>query len=345
MRQVEASGVRWLGVTTALVMALGTLVVVACLSKTAGGSNDGGHHLPDGATPDGAALDGTVDAATDAAPVPPDGFFSLPDSSADAFVHPGGGFGPAQVFDYLAIPTSTHSLSLFAAIVNPEIEQSIANGSLLMVIEFLDLDDQTGVIDDPDVTLVIYRAVDADFDPSNNFSGSGHFLVDLSNAVVVPNVSIAAGSLVVPAGTFPVLAMDVAGFGEMAITDPEMTITIHDDLAGMSDGFLEGAVLARSLDLIPNGTILGNPNGTILDMLVTSIFEMQPDVDIDLDGHLETYEDTTPASPAFDEIISICHDLYGDIETPGCSQHGWMWDAFSAAVEFTTVPCVIDGTF
>lgn len=345
MRREAASGVRWLGGTMVLAIALGALVVVACLSKTAGGSDAGNHNFPDGATPDGALIDGGVDAVVDAAPVPPDGYFSLPDSGADAFVHPGGGFGPAQVFDYLAIPTSPHSLSLFATIVNPEIEQSIANGNLLIVVELLDLDDQTGVIDDPDVTLVIYSAEDADWDPSNNFTGSGHFLVDMSNAVVVPNVSITNGVLVVPAGTFPVLTMDMAGFGEMALSDPEMTITIEDDLAGMSNGFMEGAVLARSLDLIPNVTILGNPNGTILDMLVTSIFEMQPDVDIDLDGHLETYEDRTPASPAIDEIISICHDLYGDIETPGCSQHGWMWDAFSAAVEFTAVPCIIDGSF
>jgi len=322
-------------------------VVVACLSKTTGGDPDAGHQLPDAAGVDGSTVDGAVDsdAGLDARPVPPDTLFSLPDSSADAFVHPTSGWGPAQVVDTLVIPASAHSISLFAAIVNPEIEASIANGSLLLVIEFLDLDDQSGVIDDPDVTLVIYYAQDADWDPSNNFTGFGHFLVDLENAVVIPNVAIVGGQISVPAGTFPLLAIDIAGFGLMALTDPALDLTVQDDLAGLTDGFVEGAVLGRSLDAIPNQTTIGNPNGSILDMLVTSIFEMQPDVDIDGDGHLESYEDTTPLSPAIDEVISICHDLYGDLEYAGCAQHAWMWDGFSAAVELTAVPCVIDGSF
>ena len=296
--------------------------------------------LTDGALPDGAVVN---DAQADAWVRPPGDAFVLPENPYDAFVHPAQPFGPAMVLNTLSIQSAAGGLGPFAGVVNPEIQTALDQGNLLLVVEFLDLASTSGVIDDPDVTLVLYRAADADADPSNNFDGSGQFFVDIDTATVIAGASVSNGAVLVPAGTFQYLGVDVPGLGELVIMDPELSFTVGTNFSGLSDGEITGGVPSRSLDVLPNETGFGNPNGTVLDLLAASIFGVQPDVDIDGDGQLETYEDQSPNSPSLDESISICYDYFGVFDDDGCPQYPEIWDGYSVGLDFTAVPATIAG--
>lgn len=290
-----------------------------------------------------------VDAATipDAWVRPPGDAFVLPDEP-DAFVHPGGpSFGPAMVVSNLAMGGGMVGLGPFATVVNSDLSDAVAEGRLLMLIEFLDLDDATGIINDPDVTLVIYRAADYDYPayPANNFTGSGQFWVELTTATVVPNVAIVDGQMLVPAGTFQYLSVDIPNMGDLMIFEPELQFTVQNDLAGLTAGHIDGAVPGRTLDILPNETGIGNEEGSLLDMLVTSVFELQPDVDVDGDGQFEQFFDNSPSRPGWDELISLCVDYFGQFDDDNCPQRPEIWDGYSISLGFTAVPAEIMGTF
>jgi hypothetical protein len=231
-------------------------------------------------------------------------------------------------------------------VVNSDLSDAVAEGRLLMVIEFLDLDDATGIIEDSDVTLVIYRATDYDYPPypTNNFSGYGQFLVEMSTATVVPNVAIVNGQMLVPAGTFLYLSVAIPGMGDLMIFEPELQFTVQDDFSGLTAGHIDGAVPGRTLDILPNETGVGNENGSLLDMLVTSVFELQPNVDIDGDGQLEQFSDNSPNHPGWDEFISLCVDYFGQFDDDNCPQRPEIWDGYSISLGFTAVPAEIMGS-
>jgi hypothetical protein len=322
----------------------------ACDNDTGVGSGvdaSGNHNNPhaDASLIDAALTDATAqnDAQMDAFVRPPGDAYVLPENSHDAFVHPANPFGPAMVLDTLEIQNAADGLGPFAGVVNPDIQDGLDLGALLIVIEFLDLSSTTGVINDPDVTLVMYSASDTDADPSNNFSGTGQLTVDVDTATVITGVSITNGAVMVPAGSFQYLAMNMPGLGELVIMDPELSFQVSDDFAAVTDGEILGAVPSRTLDLLSNQTTIGNPAGTVLDLLAASIFNLQPNVDVDGDGQLEIFEDQSPNSPALDESISICYDYFGVFEDDGCPQYPEFWDGYSVGMDFTAVPCIIAG--
>jgi hypothetical protein len=293
---------------------------------------------PDAARPDAAIPDAFVR--------PPGDAFVLPDSGADAFVHPTSPFGPAMVVNNLVMSGGSQGLSPFSSVVNPDLADAVANGDLILIVEFLDLDDTTGVIDDPEVTLVIYRALDADGFPGNNFTGSGEFRVEAASAAVVPDVAINSGQMDVAAGTFPYLGVTIPGFGELLIIEPALQLHVQDDLAGLTAGHIDGSVPGRILDQLPDETgVSSNPNASLLDMLVTSVFQLQPDVDVDGDGQLEEFFDVSPGNPSFDELISYCVDYFGLFDDDDCPQFPEIWDGYSVGFGFTAVPAVIVGSF
>lgn len=311
-----------------------------------GGDLSDADQIADGAPPH---PDGTVrpDAASlpDAFVRPPGDAFVLPDSSADAFVHPPAAFGPAMVVNGLAMSSGMNGLGPFAGIINSSLDDAVAQGALILLLEFLDLDDQTGPIDDPDVTVVIYRGQDADGNPSNNFSGTGQFLAEQGTATVVPGVSITNGQVLIPAGSFEYLSVSIPGFGDLVIIDPEIQFTVQPGFSGLTAGHVDGAVPSRFLDQIPNQVGSGNPAGSLLDFLATSAFEQQPDVDVDGDGQLEEFFDSAPSHPGYDELISYCVDYFGLFEDDDCPQFPEIWDGYSVSLGFTAVPASIVGSF
>lgn len=332
----------------------GLFLALAVLLSSCGGhqgSGVGNQNLADaapawdGATPrpDG-AISRDAAAPPDAFVRPPGDAFVLPDSSADAFVHPPAAFGPAMVVNALAMSSGMDGLGPFAGIVNSQLSDAVAQGALILLLEFLDLDDQTGPIDDPDVTVVIYRGQDADGDPGNNFSGAGQFLAEEATATVVPGVAIVDGQVLIPAGSFEYLSVSIPGFGDLVIIDPEIQFTVEPDFSGLTAGHVDGAVPSRFLDQIPNQVGSGNPAGSLLDFLATSAFEQQPDVDVDGDGQLEEFYDRGPTHPGYDELISYCVDYFGLFEDDDCPQFPEIWDGYSVSLGFTAVPAEIVGS-
>lgn len=332
------------------------LLVVALLALLGACDNDSGvgsdtdasgnHNIPgDAAHIDGAITDAAQsDVAVDAFVRPPGDAFVLPENPHDAFVHPPNPFGPAMVINHLALQNAVHGIGPFAGVVNPDIQTSLDNGQLLMVVEFLDLNSTTGVIDDPDVTLVLYRADDADGILTNNFTGTGEFIVEMSTATVISGASITNGALLVPAGSFQYLSVFIPGLGDLVVMNPELSMQVLPNFGGATDGEILGAVPSRTLDLLPNVSGIGNPNGTVLDVMAASVFTLQPDVDIDGDGQLETYEDQSPNSPALDEMVSICYDYFGVFDNDDCAQYPEIWDGYSIGLDYTAVPCTIVGS-
>jgi len=251
-----------------------------------------------------------------------------------------------MVLNSLEMEGGTHGLAPFSSVINPELSDAVAAGNLLMVIEFLDLNGTDGPINDDDVTIVIYRAADADSNPGNNFTGSGQFLVEASTATVVPDVSITNGNLSIAAGTFEYLSVSIPGFGDLLIIDPALSLHVQDGFTGLDSGDIDGAVPARTLDALPDETgVSSNPNASLLDMLVTSAFELQPDVDVDGDGQLEEFYDSPPSNPGYDELISYCVDYFGLFEDDNCPQFPEIWDGYSVELTFTAVPATIVGSF
>jgi hypothetical protein len=335
-------------------LAMAALLGVACDNDTgvgpgtdAGNSNNVSE--TDGAVgPDGTVADGSLPDANipDAFVRPPGDAFVLPDSGADAFVHPTSPFGPAMVLNNLVMSGGTQGLSPFSSVVNPDLADAVANGNLLLVMEFIGLDDTTGVIDDADVTVVIYRAVDADGDPGNNFTGGGTFQVETASAAVVPDVAISGGQLDIVAGTFPYLGVSIPGFGDLLIIDPAIQLHVQDGFTGLDSGHIDGSVPGRILDQLPDETgVSNNPNASLLDMLVTSAFELQPDVDVDGDGQLEQFSDNSPTRPGYDELVSYCVDYFGLFDDDNCPQFPEIWDGYSVGFGFTAVPATIVGSF
>jgi hypothetical protein len=167
--------------------------------------------------------------------------------------------------------------------------------------------------------------------------------VDVDTATVIAGASIVNGAMLVPAGTFQYLAVDIPGLGELVVMNPELSFQITANFGGLTNGEILGAVPSRTLDLLPNQTGYGNPTGSVLDLLAASVFALQPDVDVDGDGQLETYEDQSPNSPALDEAISICYDYFGVFDDEDCPQYPEIWDGYSIGLDFTAVPCIIAG--
>lgn len=336
---------RFAALAVTLLASCGDDTGVGAGNDAAVNANNNNQSRPDAAVTDGQAPDAAP--PVDAWVRPPGDAFVLPDSGADAFVHPGVTYGPAMVVSNLAMGGGMVGLGPFASVVNSDLSDAVAQGRLLMLIEFLDLDDTTGVINDPDVTLVIYRAADYDLpaDPSNNFGGSGQFYVELATATVIPNVAIVNGQMNVPAGTFQYLSVEIPNMGDLLIFEPELQFTVEDDFAGLTAGHIDGAVPGRTLDLLPNDTGIGNADGSLLDMLVTSVFELQPNVDVDGDGQLEQFFDYSPSHPGWDELISRCLDYFGDFDDESCPQRPEIWDGYSISLGFTAVSAEIMGIF
>lgn len=298
---------------------------------------------------DGSVSDGALEDAApepDAWVRPPGDAFVLPGSDADAFVHPGPDWGLAMVVNELTMISGMKGLGPFASVVNSDLADAVAEGRLLMLLEFLDLDDTSGVINDSDVTVVIYRAVDADYppNPANNFTGSGQFYVEMATATVIPNVAIVDGKVLIPSGAFQYLSVTIPNMGELMIFEPEIQFNVREEFFELTAGQIDGAVPGRTLDLLPNESGLGNAGGSLLDMLATSVFELQPDVDIDGDGQLEEFYDQSPTRPAWDELISLCVDYFGQFDDDNCPQYQEIWDGYSVGLGFTAVRAEIVGS-
>lgn len=262
------------------------LALVVPAAGAACGSPPGA--VGDAAPPDAAAIDAAPPDAVPDAPVPLR--------------------GPVLVLDDLHIAglaEDPHAFSLLGQAVNPQLEMQIQNGTLLVALELLDLDDPSGQ-SDPALRVGLYNLTDSDGDPGNNFdpdapeffrAGPGAFGMSGEPNVIFPTAAITQGalhaegldSLMVPGG-LPLPLRQAELDGTLNPTQDEQGIRT------LTSGRLRGAVPAQLLALAPNVTGGMCPGMTMLDVLALGcgFIAVQPDVDLDGDG-LERFYDTMGA--------------------------------------------------
>lgn len=276
------------------------------------------------------ALDAAaLDAAAPDAPLPPDAMVPT--------------LGPSLVVSDLHIAgfqEDLHTFSLLGQLLDPQIAEQIASGTLLIGLELRSLDDPSGQADDM-VSVGFYNLRDSDMDPANNFdpdapetfaTGPGAFLpggdptIHFTEASITNGRLEAAGpdSLALPGIPFPFQNPELEG--RLRATSDESAVRTLDD------GRLRGAVPASLLRFLPNVTMGLCTGSTMLDALAAGCpISLQPDVDLDGDG-LERYFDDlgdADAGTSQDGRIDRCVDGDGtEILGTDCVSDSRMADGY-----------------
>ncbi len=274
-----------------------------------------------------AAADAAVDPPDDpdAAPLPPD-------------AAPVDLFGASLVFDDVHIADFSeerNAFSLLGAALNPGMAQSIQDGTFLLGMSFIDLDDPSGQSDQT-LSVGTFGLVDSDGDPTNNFDPASPEQFSIAEGGVLGDIPllhfsearIEDGRLFASRVTLVVL-LEI--FFQIEDAELEGTLVPSEDgthIAELVDGRIRGAISAGPLALIPNPLTDMCGGANMLDVLATGcgFLPLQPDADIDGDG-LERYRDTDG-----DGTIDLCIDGDGtEIVGTDCSVNPGMADGYSFA--------------
>lgn len=240
------------------------------------------------------------------------------------------------------------------------IQQGIDNGSVILLMSMLGLDDVTGANDDS-LTVAWMQGQDPDFDASNNFTGSASLSpADGSfDAAGNPYTSFASSltsrqllggpeDIEIPisflplelkssqiSGTTSAMAGELYDIqeGQLCGAIPLSTFASLPNLLDMFSGMIaescDGSAGATSMaDVMVGGT----PRGSLLPLRGT-----QPDVDVDGDG-LESFEVQRTGTSGCQPIIIACVDGDGTrVEGRDCALDPRFEDGFSASLDFTSI--------
>ncbi len=231
------------------------------------------------------------------------------------------------------------------------IDSALDDGSLIMLFDFLGLDDPTGQ-DDDSLYLGVYQGIDGDdpVDATNNFDGGSTFYVSTDSLDADGNpMGAMAGAIVggsLDAGpedisfSFPFGADEIVFILSRAIASGDVAAdgggTRIDEI---TDGALCGGAPAGPMKLVPLDFGVPGLPPTMLDLLVVGfdflieVTPTQPDLDMDFDG-LETFEDTDG-----DQIIDECYDGDGTELAGGedCPLNPEVADAYSMGLQFEAI--------
>jgi len=261
------------------------------------------------------------------------------------------------------------ALGLIAGVLGPFIEMAVIDGDTRLLLAMQGLDDPAAANDD-DFRIAWLIGQDADMDPSNDFSGSGEFLVaadaiDETGAPLTSVQSSVSSSMLaggpedipLPIGFLPielrqgqVQGTTRADGGELyEITDgllcggiPTMLLSLIGGFAGdmlMTDPPCDGGAPAELLDVIIAG-------GSVVIMDFPVRFSATPpDLDLDGDG-LEGFEVLSESEDGSEcqPVVTACIDGNGDrIEGRGCYSQPEIADGYSAAFNFTAIRAFLAG--
>ena len=210
--------------------------------------------------------------------------------------------GPSLIFDDLHIAglfEDAHAFSLLGQVLNPQLEQLIADGTLLLGIELREFEDPASP-DDESVTVGLYNLMDTDEDPADNFDADEPEWFSLTPGSIVmdePAVHFTTGSvsnrrlhgegvdsLDLLGELFPVPISNLQLDGDLEVDGAVVRM--------LDDGRLRGAIGASLLSLTPN--LVGEmcSGETLLDVLATGcgLLPLQPDSDVDGDGLEKLYD-------------------------------------------------------
>jgi cysteine-rich repeat protein len=244
------------------------------------------------------------------------------------------------------------------------LNQQIMMGNLILLLDFLGLDDVSGT-NDSDFRIAWLLGQDVDGDATDNFSGMEPFAVNPSSLPGgAPATSIqsrvTASSLFggpedipLPFGFFDVRleqgqveGTTVASAGQLSqITEGQLCggipVNLLALLSGLAGGMLtfgapcDGGAPANLLDvLIAGGTVNGNFGGFPIMIMVSAT---RPDLDLDEDG-LEGFEILASGPAGCQPVVSACIDGNGTrIDGRGCYSNPAIADGYSAAFDFTAI--------
>jgi hypothetical protein len=195
----------------------------------------------------------------------------------------------------------------------------------------------------PSMTLVYYNVADADADPSNNFDGTGTFLINpesLHPVTGYPLVQIdgsidAAGALYAGPDTISMFMYLGSTPSYIEFVNAQTVATLTDDgtiIDGMLDGELGGVVPVAVFHAVANPAGFGPP--TVAGLMAA--LGIQPDVDLDGDG-LETIE------AGLFTGVTECNDPSSGGTITGADCPAELEDGWSAAFRFTAVHGTVTG--
>lgn len=268
--------------------------ILALATLALGGVAGCGDNLDAPVTADAAVPDATIPDAT-----PPDAAWPPM-------------LGPSVIFDDLHIAglfEDPHAFSLLGQALNPQLEELIDNGTLLLGVEMRDAE---ALNEDPDMTVGMYYLMDTDEDPEDNFEpddpewfslAPGSIIMD-EPAIHFTIASIANSSLQAEGvesldllgELFPVPISNLRLSGDLGVDG--------DAVRTFDGGRLRGAIGASLLSLTPNLVSEMCAGESLLDVLASGcgLFPLQPDSDVDGDG-LERFFDSDG-----DGVVDRCVD-------------------------------------
>jgi len=240
------------------------------------------------------------------------------------------------------------------------IQQGIDNGSVILLMSMLGLDDPRGV-DDDSLTVAWMQGDDPDGDASNNFTGSamlapaaGSFdmadnpFTSFASSLTSAQLNGGPEDIEIPisflplelkssqiSGTTHAMAGELHDIqeGQLCGAIPLATFAflpnLLDMFSGMSSESCDGSPGATSMaDVMVGGT----PRGSLLPLRGT-----QPDVDVDGDG-LESFEVIRTGATGCQPVIVACVDGDGTrVEGRDCALDPRFEDGFSSSLDFTSI--------
>lgn len=241
------------------------------------------------------------------APGLPDAAELEPDASAPDAMPPDAALppmlGPSVIFDDLHIAglfEDPHAFSLLGQALNPQLEQLLQDGMLLLGIELRDVEDPAAPTD-PDMTVGMYYLMDTDEDPTDNFAPDDPEWFTLTPGSIVmdePAIHFTTSSITDR-------ALEAAGVDSLDLLDELFPVPISnlrlsgdlnvdgDVVRTLDGGRLRGAIGASLLSLTPNLVAEMCPGDSLLDVLASGcgFIPLQPDSDVDGDGLERFFDD------------------------------------------------------
>jgi hypothetical protein len=293
---------------------------MVCVALLVGGCGDDTQPTVDAP----GAIDAAVDAGLNRAECPTS---YVPSFIADQVIVPPQSMG----FDLNGDGRVDNELGQLRMLLNPALADMTHRSPFLIISVERLMDPQN----DPDVGPVIYLGLDADGDPTNDFSGMGQFWFTLESVdndcrplAILPSGPLVGGNFAATADH----AIIPLAFTVFDIRRAHVTGSIAPDLSALSSVLVGGA--ATPCKLSQSQQTLTNQS--VLDLLVGG-FSLQPDIDLDGDG-LETFV----ASPSAG--VYACIDGNGTrIDGKTCACDPRMADGFSLALQVTAVKATLLG--
>ncbi len=265
------------------------------------------------------------------------------------------------------------ALGALGAGLGPLISQSITNGNLILLMDFLGLDDPLGA-NDPDLRVAWLQGMDTDGDPSNNLSGSGVFSVDPasidSSGGPITSIQSEIASNMLTGGPedipLPLPIPIELQQGHVVGT----TVADAGRLYQMQDGLLCGGVPVSLLALFGSfiggggagGMLMTDPPcdggdaATLVDLIIgggtatvsfggrslpLSFRATTPDLDLDGDG-LEGFDVQDTGPSGCQPVVVGCIDGDGSrIDGRNCYADPAIADGYSAAFTFTAIQATL----